>query len=90
MAGTDTTPEARRVQYGLYRQMPAAQKMHLVFDAYRTGQMLAIAGIRMQNRTLDEGQLWRIWARRHLGPELFDKVYGDSTNGGAAGNPGTA
>ncbi|MHC4647778.1 MAG: hypothetical protein ACYTBJ_20125 [Planctomycetota bacterium] len=87
---SDTAPEARNVQWEIYRRMPPERKVRLIFDAYRTGQMLAVAGIRMRIPMLDEGQLWRIWARRHLGPELFDKVYGDSTNGGAAGNPGTA
>ena len=89
MIGNDTTPEARRVQYELYRGMPVARKMQLVFDACRTGKLLAMADIRMHNPTLDERQLWRIWARRHLGAELFDEVYGDSTNDRAAGNPGT-
>jgi hypothetical protein len=90
MVGNDTTPKARRVQYKLYRGMSVAQKMQLVFDACRTGKLLAMASIRMQDPTLDERQLWRIWARRHLGAELFDKVYGDSTNDRAAGNPGPA
>ena len=48
MGISDTTSEARDVQYDLYRRMSPARKIELVFDAYRTGQLLSMAGIRMQ------------------------------------------
>jgi hypothetical protein len=73
---TDTTVEARQVMCDLYRQMIPARKIELVFDAYRTGQLLSIAGIRNQYPTASEDEVWHIWAKRHLGEELYNKVYG--------------
>ena len=64
------------VQVDLYRRMPAGRKFELIFDTYRTGRSLAIAGIRMRYPEAGEADLWRLWAREHLGPELFESVYG--------------
>jgi hypothetical protein len=75
---SDTAPEARRVQYDLYRRMPLGRRLELVFDMYDTGQRLALAGLRMQHPDASEEELWRLWARRHLGEELFERVYGAS------------
>ena len=47
----------------------------LVFDTYRTGQSLALAGIRMRHPEAAEGDLWQLWAKQHLGCELFETVY---------------
>jgi len=80
MSKTDTTDEARQVMYDLYRRMSPAKKIELVFDAYRTGQLLAMAGIRMQNPNLTEKEIWHIWAKRHLGEKLYNEVYGNSRN----------
>ena len=77
---SDTTPEARQVQFELYRRMSPARKIELIFDAYRTGRMLAMAGIRMSNPTATEKQLWHIWAKKHLGEDLYNKVYGTKEN----------
>jgi hypothetical protein len=49
--------------------------MELIFDAYRTGRILSMAGIRMQYPQADENQLQEIWAKRHLGEDLYNKVY---------------
>jgi len=76
MGISDTTSEARDVQYDLYRRMSPARKIELVFDAYRTGQLLSMAGIRMQYPDANEKEVWHIWAKRHLGEELYNKVYG--------------
>jgi len=76
MSMNDTSAEARQVMYDLYRRMRPATKIELVFDACRTGQLLSMAGIRMQYPSADEDQVWHIWARRHLGEELYNKVYG--------------
>ena len=73
---SDTTSEARDVQYDLYRRMSPARKVELVFDAYCTGQLLSMAGIRMQYPSACEDEVWHIWAKRHLGEELYNKVYG--------------
>jgi len=81
MNKSDTTPEARRIQYGLYRRMSGAKKIELIFDAYRTGQMLAMAGLRMQHPNTSDEELWHLWARRHLGEKLYNKVYGTQKSG---------
>jgi hypothetical protein len=73
---SDTTPEAIEVQYDLYRRMSPAKKIELVFDAYRTGRLLSMAGIRTQNPSASEDEVWHIWAKRHLGEGLYNKVYG--------------
>jgi len=56
--------------------MPARRKLELVFESYRTGRLLAMAGIRMRNPDATSEDLWRLWAREHLGEELFESVYG--------------
>jgi len=75
---TDTPKDILEIQYDLYRRMSPARKIELVFDAYHTGQLLSMAGIRMQYPDADEEQVWHIWAKRHLGEELYNKVYGGS------------
>jgi len=78
---SDTTPEARRVQYEIYRRMPLGRKLELVFDMYDTGQRLVMAGLRMRHPGATEDELWRLWAQQHLGRRLFQQVYGGSKRG---------
>jgi len=73
---TDTSPEAQQVLIQLYRQMPVEKKLRLVFDAYQTGRQLAMAGLRYRHPHASEEEIWRLWARQHLGEELFTAVYG--------------
>lgn len=73
---SDTTPEARRVQYDIYRRMSLGRKLELVFDMYDTGQRLAMAGLRMRYPGATEEELKRLWAKQHLGRRLFARVYG--------------
>jgi len=73
---TDTSPEAQEVLIRLYRQMPVEKKLRLVFDAYETGRQLAMAGLRQRHQQASDQEIWRLWARQHLGEELFDAVYG--------------
>ncbi len=77
-AKSDTSPEARRVLYNLYRQMSPARKFQLICDTYEMGRDLALAGLRMRHPKASKDQLWRLWAQQHLGQELFEKVYGTS------------
>ncbi len=72
----DTTPQARNVQYELYRQMSPAEKLRLVFEAYQMGRQLAIAGIKMRNPHAGDEEVWHLWARKQLGTELYDMAYG--------------
>lgn len=73
---TDTPREVLEIQYELYRKMSPAKKIELVFDAIRTGQALSMAGIRMQYPQATDDEVWHIWAKRHLGEELYNKAYG--------------
>jgi len=75
MTSRDTSAEAEEIQCRLYRNMAPAQKARRVFSAYHMGKMLSMAGIRMANPDATEEQIWHLWARRHLGDELYEKVY---------------
>ena len=77
---SDTTPEAQRVQYEIYRQMSPARKFQLISHTYEMGRQLAMAGLRMRHPDATEEELWRLWAQQHLGRELFEKVYGMSAH----------
>ena len=81
MEKSDTAQEARKVQFDIYRRMSAGEKLDLVFDAYRTGQLLSMAGIRGQYPRASEKEVWHIWAERHLGEKLYNEVYGGRSNG---------
>jgi len=52
-----------------------------LFDAYHTGRILAMAGIRMLRPTATEAEIRQIWIRQHLGEKLFSEVYGNARNG---------
>jgi hypothetical protein len=73
---SDTSPEARRVQYELHRRMSPGRKLELVFDMSDTGQRLALAGLRMRHPDATEDRLWRLWLQQHLGHKLYERVYG--------------
>jgi hypothetical protein len=73
MIVSDTSPEAEEVLCRLYRNMTPAQKAQRIFSAYRMGKMLSMAGIRMANPNASQDQIWHLWARRHLGDELYEK-----------------
>jgi hypothetical protein len=81
MAASDTSAEAEEMLCRLYRNMPTAQKAQRVLSAYRMGKKLSMAGIRMAHPDASEEQIWHIWARRHLGDELYEKVYQTRDNG---------
>ncbi len=76
----DTSAEAEAILCRLYRNMTIAQKAQRLFSAYRMGKMLSMAGIRMNHPDASEEQIWHLWARRHLGDELYEKVYQGRNN----------
>ena len=76
MNGRDTSPEAQQVQIDLYRKMPPEVKFRRVFDAYQTGKMLAMAGLLQRYPDAGEKKIWYLWAKQHLGDNLFKEVYG--------------
>ena len=61
----------------IYRQMPANIKAKYIFEAYQMGRILAMAGLRESRPDATEKQIWYLWAKRHLGEELFKDAYGD-------------
>ena len=75
MSLDDTSAEAEAMLCWLYRNMTIEQKAQRVFSAYRMGKMLSMAGIHMNYPDASEEQIWHLWARRHLGDELYEKVY---------------
>ena len=77
----DTAPEARSVQCELYRGMSEAEKLRLVFETYHAGKRLATTGLRIRHPEADEAEIGRLWARQHLGVELFDAAYGALSRG---------
>lgn len=72
----DTAPDAQNVQCELYRGMSEAEKLRLVFETYRAGKRLAVTGLRIRHPEADEAEIERLWARQHLGTDLFDAAYG--------------
>lgn len=76
----DTSKQANQVVVGIYRKMSSSSKGDLIFDAYRTGRELAMAGLRQRYPKADNKKLWNLWARSHLGDELFERVYGGTPN----------
>ena len=80
MTASDTSTEVQEVLYRLYRNMTMAQKAQRVFSAYRMGKMLSMAGIRMDHPGATEEQVWHLWARRHLGDELYERIYQGRNN----------
>ena len=72
----DTATDTAGVQYGIYRGMSPAEKLGLVFSTYEASRELAMAGLRTRHPQADADELWRLWARQHLGAELFEAAYG--------------
>jgi hypothetical protein len=75
MAANDTSKETEEVLCRLYRNMSIPRKAQCIFSAYRMGKMLSMAGIRMNHPEASKEQVWHIWARRHLGDELYEKGF---------------
>jgi len=80
MTENDTIKQAKRVLIDLYRTMQPHVKIRRIFDAYRMGKLLAMAGLRQSFPDASEDEIWRLWAKRHLGPELFNNAYPKANN----------
>ncbi len=77
----DTPPEVLQIQYDICRRIPTGRKLELTFSMYDTGRLLALTGLQMLYPDAGEAQLQRLWALKHLGPELFEQVYGGRQHG---------
>lgn len=80
MKDSDTSPEARRVQIGLYRRMTPARKFELISQAYEFGRGIAMAGIRLRHPNATDAQVRLMWAKQHLGAELYERAYASKSN----------
>jgi hypothetical protein len=77
MDKTDTSSTAEQVVLDIYRRMPVTAKGQRICEAYRLGQMLAMAGLKQLYPHATEQQLCYLWAKQHLGEKLFKEVYGE-------------
>ena len=80
MDNNDTSFEAQEVLADIYQRMLPAEKVRRIFSAYQAGRELCIAGLKLSHPKATEKQLWYLWARQHLGDELFEEVYGAAEN----------
>ena len=80
MNSEDTSKHAHKILVDIYRHMPTTAKAVRIFEAYNTGKILAMAGLRQSHPQATEKQIWFLWARQHLGEKLFKEVYGDVSN----------
>ncbi len=80
MVKSDTSDEALCVQTQIYREMPVCQKAALIFSAYEMGKHISMSGIRERNPQASDRRVWLMWAKQHLGAELFEQVYGNALN----------
>ena len=76
MISADTSREAEDVLVELYRQMPVSRKIARIFEAYTMGKMLTKANLRQIYPEADENRIWRLWAKQHLGEQLYESAYG--------------
>ena len=76
----DTSTDAHKILVDIYRRMPPAAKATRIFEAYNTGKILAMAGLRQSHPQAIEKQIWYLWAKQHLGEKLFNNVYGALPN----------
>ena len=79
MKSSDTQTEANRVLIQLIRNKTYADKVREVFDAYSTGRLLAMAGIKHRCPEATDQEVCEQWAQQHLGSTLYKEVYGNTS-----------
>ena len=75
MLSRDTSPEAERLQIGLWRQMSPLEKARVVDSLSRATQELALAGIRSRHPNASVNECLLRLAVLKLGPQLAVRVY---------------
>ena len=78
MRTRDTSKQASDMVTQLYRNMSPAKKWTLIGNAMQMGQQLAMAGLRQLHPNANKDEIWHLWAKQHLGEELYQAAYGDS------------
>ena len=71
----DTTPEARRVQVEVFRQMAPERRSALAVRLSRQLREVAEAGVRMRHPDYTQEQVRLAAIRLRLGNDLFRKAY---------------
>ncbi len=66
----DTTPEMQQYQYNLIMKKTPEERFIMGLEMADVGRELMIAGIKMQNPEIKEGQIFIELLKRHL---LYDK-----------------
>ena len=77
MRSSDTQSDASQMLLKLIRKKTYADKVYEVFDAYSTGRLLAMAGIKQRCPQATDQEVWEKWAQQHLGTALYKEVYGN-------------
>ena len=73
----DTTLEAARVQWAVWRAMTGEQRLKRMFDLNRAFREVMLAGLRVRHPEFNDDQLRLAVIRQTLGDELFRKAYPD-------------
>lgn len=73
---SDTTPEARAVQFEILGRMSPVERLQMARDLTIAVQELAFAELRRRHPDLPDGELWLKLAVRRLGADVVRKVYG--------------
>jgi hypothetical protein len=70
----DTSPEVKRMQLEIYRQMTPGRKWQLMDDMYRLARQLHAAGVRMEKPQATEEEILSAWFKATLDKPLFEEV----------------
>jgi hypothetical protein len=71
----DTTPEAARVQFEIYRRMQPSRRLEIALEMNTTMRELVAAGVRCRHPDYSAEQVRLAVIRLCLGEEWFRKVY---------------
>ena len=73
----DTSADAERVQFQIWREMPSWRKLELVAQMHATVRELAMLGLRQRYPRATAAELVRRYAALVLGEELAARAYGE-------------
>lgn len=78
MCPKDTSLEAWKVFLDIQRRMTPGEKLSRALEHSQFVRSLAIAGLRRRYPEASEREIFLRFARQKLGPDLFQRVYGES------------
>jgi hypothetical protein len=71
----DTSLDAARVQYEIFRRMPASRRLELAMDMSAALREVTAAGVRQRHPDYDERQVRLAVVRLTIGDILFQKAF---------------